>query len=62
MIDDSEIPTQILETPETLNQENLYSQEIDSEAPTQIEHLNHEMEERALSVNKEGDGKFVDSY
>ena len=62
IIENSEIPTQILETPETANQDNLYSEEIDSEAPTQIHQLNHDTEEETLNVLEEGVGKYLDRY
>ena len=62
IIGNTEIPTQILEPPETANQDNLYSEEIDSEAPTQIHQLTHDTEEETLNVLEEGVGKYLNRY
>ena len=51
-MDASEMPTQIMGSPESLNQANSYTQDVDLEAPTQMLPQSHDEE---ASMN-DGDG------
>ena len=52
-MDASEMPTQIMGSPESLNQANSYSQDVDLEAPTQMLPQSHDEE----ATMNDGDGK-----
>ena len=52
-MDASELPTQIMGSPDSLNQANSYSQDVDLEAPTQMLPQSHDEE----ATMNDGDGK-----